>query len=244
MGLAGPGSILASFSGPNNCGNGIGTPREVEFLPLSDQYGSFIADEVIPFVASHPDVLAKYPKLKFTDDPTGRVVNGQSNGGVASFKAVFYKPDSFETAICRSPNLSFGNESIGYFDHTEHPHENAEFWLQEADGGQDLIANAAWKKKRRFWINSNQYDAGAGSSPPGLCPGIPAPPTGDLGNFLIAGNATAHKLAAKGNEVKFVYGTRACHTDTSLLLQELPEALSWAFRPWKKKLDKKHKRKH
>ena len=90
VGLAGPGS-QAAFGAPLNCGNGPGTPRSIELVTVSDAYAKFIAYEVLPWVANHPDIKAKYPNFRFTDDPLGRVVLGQSNGGSNAFKMVFFR---------------------------------------------------------------------------------------------------------------------------------------------------------
>ena len=49
-------------------------------------------------------------------------------------------------------------------------------------------------------------------------------------------SAQAIALAARGLEVKFVYGLNACHTDSGVQLQERVPALIWAMAPWKKKL--------
>eukprot|EP00956_Cyclotella_meneghiniana_P035658 scaffold116902_cov58-Cyclotella_meneghiniana.AAC.1 len=78
VGLAGPGAADA-FEGPENCGDGAGTPRAEELVTVSDRYASFIGSKVLPNIETHPGIIANYPNFRFTDDPAGRVVLGQSN---------------------------------------------------------------------------------------------------------------------------------------------------------------------
>lgn len=230
LSLAGPGSF-DFLTGDDNCGDGPGTPRDIELVTVSDRYTRFLTDEVLPYVANHPSIKAKYPNFKFTDDPVGRVVQGQSNGGGAAFKAVWFHPEKFGVAVSRSPALLFGNLTTQ--NHTEYPLENADFWVPQPDG-LGIIANSEPVRKhhkRRFWINANERDSGT----PNQC-GPPGAPT-KYGNILTASENTANLLAAKGHEVRYVYGLGACHTDNNIIFQELPNALTWAFSEWKKKLE-------
>merc|ERR1712151_365878 len=74
-----------------------------------------------------------------------------------------------------------------------------------------------------------------GGTEHGCLLGHPAPnPGGQYGNFLVAANETAIALANRGNEVVFVYGQNACHTDEKIYRMEGANAIIWAWSEWKK----------
>lgn len=227
VGLAGPGSVSSvPFSPgfkPDNCGNGEGTPRDIELVTNSDRYVNFINNEVLPYVAN--ELKAHYPNFHFTTNPKGKVISGQSNGAAAAFKAVFYKPEYFGTMIGYSAALFFGNLTTQ--DHTAHPLENADFWVPPPEG-QGLIANEdPAKEKGRYLFVVAENDAGTPNQPV-KCPNFPGPPT-DYGDLAIAVNSTAIELAAKGHETRFIYALNTCHTDNKFVFTQTPEAVFWAF---------------
>jgi len=231
VGLAGPGSIQADEGGAANCGDGPGTPRAIELGTVSDAYAEFIALEVLPYVANHADIKAKYPNFHFTEDPLGRVIQGESNGGAAAFKAVFLRPDLFGTAIGISPALA--QQAYFLSSDDKYPLNNAEFFVPPPEG-QGLIA-AEPLQNGRFYLNANENDVGTEN---GCRMGGPTPaaPT-TYNNFLTGSNETANALAKKGYEVRFAYGVNACHTDLKIVANEVPKALLWAWSAWKDKVE-------
>lgn len=229
VGLAGPGSIAAY--GDVNCGDNPGTERSIELVTVSDAYAEFLAFEVLPYVANHPDIKAKYPNFRFTDDPLGRVVSGQSNGGAAAFKTVFLRPDLFGTAIGFSAAIAEAGYNLTSDD--EYPLNNADFWVPPPDG-QGLIA-AEPLRDGRFYLMAGENDVGTEN---GCISGNPtaSAPT-KYNNFAVANNETAIALAKKGYEVRFVYGLDACHTDKKWNAAEEPNAMLWAWSAWKDQLE-------
>ena len=231
VGLAGPGSA-AAFGDPDNCGDGEGTPRADELATVSDRYANFIGLEVLPYIENHPDIIAKYPNFHFTDDPVGRVVTGQSNGGVAAFKMVFFRPDLFGNMFGYSP--AFNRHGNNLTSDEIYPLDNAEFWVQPPEG-QALIESTPVNGKGRYYLNANQNDLGSDNA---CIAGYNySEPRYKYDSILVGNNESAKALAEKGHEVKFVYGLDACHTDPKFTLQEAPNAVLWAFDAWKKKLE-------
>lgn len=236
MGLAGPGGPSAFLFGPDNCADGVGTPRMYELCPVSDEYPNFIENKVLPWVANHPKIKDKYPNFKFTMDPAARVVQGQSNGGAMAVKIAFLKPDLFGTAVGFSPALVQQGYNLTSDD--VHPLNNAELWVPEPEG-QALIANAPYGGGR-YYLNVNDRDVGRR---PDMCIGgypaeIPSdPPPTRYNDFVEGNNMTAMALAEKGYEVRFVYGLGACHTDMRVTFAEYPNAIIWAWSAWKEKLE-------
>ena len=232
VGLAGPGAADA-FERTENCGDSAGTPRAEELVTVSDRYANFIGLEVLPYIEKHPDIIAKYPNFHFTDDPAGRVVSGQSNGGGAAFKMVFFRPDLFGNMIGYSPAII--QQPYNLSSDETYPLNNAEFWVQPPEG-QGLIKSTPVSGKGRFYLNVNQNDSGTAN---GCLNGFPAPmPSSTYPNFVVGNNnESAKALAEMGHDVQFVYGLEACHTDPKIVLQEGPNAILWAFDEWKKKLE-------
>ena len=82
---------------------------------------------------------------------------------------------------------------------------------------------------------------------PGVCKGTPAegrylyrnvleplyhecdPPRS---NAPLANNNTAAALAARGYATRYAYALDRCHCDMSVLLQDLPSTLVWAWQGW------------
>jgi enterochelin esterase-like enzyme len=62
--------------------------RRREYDPLTRDFGAFLIDEVLPFVAAEHG-------LTFTADPTGRAIAGISSGGICAFTVAWNNPDVF-----------------------------------------------------------------------------------------------------------------------------------------------------
>lgn len=79
----------------------ISDPRAPD--PIGKQLPSFLADEVLPFVASH---------YRVTDDPSHTGIGGTSLGASAALYVVLNRPDLFRLALVESPNLLLGNGQL------------------------------------------------------------------------------------------------------------------------------------
>jgi enterochelin esterase family protein len=73
--------------------------RSLEYDTLSDRYGNFLIDEIIPAV-----VKSKYDVV---NDPEGWAIAGQSSGGIAAFTVGWQRPDKFRKILTQ--NGSFVN---------------------------------------------------------------------------------------------------------------------------------------
>ncbi len=65
-----------------------GRQRSVEYDSITDDYGRFLIEEVLPFVE-------RAEGLTFSDDPAHRTMCGISSGGIAAFVAAWWFPGSF-----------------------------------------------------------------------------------------------------------------------------------------------------
>jgi enterochelin esterase family protein len=72
----------ASSSSPD------GDQRSVEYDTLSSRFGTFLVDEVLPFAERESGVA-------LTTNPAWRLVGGLSSGGIGSFTAAWFRPESF-----------------------------------------------------------------------------------------------------------------------------------------------------
>lgn len=66
--------------------------RQVEYDTMTPDYGRFILDEVLPFVAAERGVT-------LTADPARRTIVGISSGGICAFNLAWHFPDEFRRVI-------------------------------------------------------------------------------------------------------------------------------------------------
>jgi enterochelin esterase-like enzyme len=62
--------------------------RRREYDPLTETYGRFLREELLPFAEDSR-------RLRFTEDPAGRTVCGISSGGICAFTVAWFDPDGF-----------------------------------------------------------------------------------------------------------------------------------------------------
>lgn len=201
--------------------------RSIEYDTLSDTYARFASDEVLPFVTNHPDIKAKYPNLKITDNPAGRAGFGCSSGGAAAFGMAFLSPNLFGIVVAYSTSLVQLQPSA------DRPLGMAELWALQPEG-QELIATTP-KKSIRIFHHVNDNDFGT----PGQCigDGEAIPVSWELPNWVEANNQTAAALTAKGyDNTRYAYGLNACHCDWAQMSQDMPNTLVWAWQEWKEKI--------
>jgi hypothetical protein len=241
VGLAGPGGISSLPAlGGGTCGDGLAsdglaTERPIELRTVSDDYSNFIAFEVLPFVASHPNITAKYPNFKFTEDPAGRAAEGSSSGGAAAFKLAFLTPDLFGIAITYSAALVPNNPgALDPFNLT-----NADFWLSPPEGQGLIMARPL--SQSRFSLTVGQDDEFSENgflAAPGCIPfavPFPARPENPNNNFVLASNETFKALTEKGYQTRFTYGLTAGHVEPRLTFESLVGGWIWAWAAWKEK---------
>ncbi len=110
--------------------------RSTLYDTVSDRYARFLNDEILA------DVQARYNIRK---DTYSRAITGLSSGGICSFNAAWYKPDSFSRVI----------SWIGSF--------TAIQWKEDPknpDGGQDYPEKVLREPKRniRVWLQDGSQD--------------------------------------------------------------------------------------
>ena len=64
--------------------------RSFEYDTLSDQYATFLLDEIVPEVAKD---------YKLTDDPDQRAICGISSGGICAWTVAWERPDAFRKVL-------------------------------------------------------------------------------------------------------------------------------------------------
>lgn len=102
--------------------------RSVEYDTLSDDYVTFLLDEILP---------AATKDLNITKDPAGRAICGASSGGICAFTAAWERPDQFGKVISHIgsfTNIRHGDTYPGIIRKTEP--KPIRVYLQ--DGSNDL----------------------------------------------------------------------------------------------------------
>lgn len=80
-----PGVVPAAQAGQEPRKN-----RSYEYDSLSDQYATFLLEEILPEVARH---------YNLTEDPEGRAIGGISSGGICAFTVAWERPDAFRKVL-------------------------------------------------------------------------------------------------------------------------------------------------
>jgi len=192
--------VMIAVSISNGSGDAQGSERGLEYDTMSGLYAEFVEKEVLPLVESQYHV-------KLTHDPEGRATMGGSSGGSCALIMAWYHPGLYHRVLTYS----------GTYVNQQWPH-SAE------------TPHGAWEFHEH------------------LIPGSPAKPlricmeVGDRDNFnpnvmrdqmhdwVVANENMAKALAAKGYHYQFVFARNAGHTDHTVKLQTLPEALEYLWR--------------
>lgn len=198
----------------NGGSDSIGSERGLEYDTLSTKYARFIVEEILPAVAANAQVKAKFPNLKFTNDPSGRAALGCSSGGAAAFTMGWFSPNLFSRVIAYSATLVAQQnpkapESAMYPDGA---------W--EYHSGKKLIENdtEGRDKKLRIVINANENDLGASAAESGKH------------NWVMANQRTAAALKLKHFHYKYIEGLGQGHCSGSVRSATLADALVWVWR--------------
>jgi len=64
--------------------------RSFEYDTLSDRYARFLLEEILPEVAK---------SYRFTSDPEGRAIQGNSSGGICAFTVAWERPEEFRKVV-------------------------------------------------------------------------------------------------------------------------------------------------
>jgi enterochelin esterase-like enzyme len=149
-------------------------------------------------------LVEKQYNVKLTKDPDGRATMGGSSGGSAALEMAWYHPELYHRVLTYSG--TYVNQQ--WPANPETPHGAWEFH-------EHLIPNSP-KKPIRIWMEVGDRD-NMGTQD-------------DYHDWVLANEKMAGVLAAKGYPYQFVFAVNAGHTDRTVKMQTLPEALEYIWR--------------
>ncbi|MCR9259494.1 MAG: alpha/beta hydrolase-fold protein [Pseudomonadaceae bacterium] len=136
--------------------------RRIEYDTLSPAYGSFLADELMPWVADENS-------LTFSDKPADRTVCGISSGGICAFSAAWFAPQHFGRVIshCGSFTNICGGHNFPYLVQSTQRKDLRVFLQSGANDAQTLFgdwptANQAMAKALAYAGYDFRFEFGAG----------------------------------------------------------------------------------
>ena len=123
------GPTIGVFVNPGQTANSF-QQRSIEYDTVSEVYGRFLVEDVLPFVEGEIG-------CRLTDDPAKRTICGISSGGICAFTAAWFRPDAFGRVLshCGSFVNLRGGHSFPY------------------------LARATERKPIRVWMQSGAMDA-------------------------------------------------------------------------------------
>jgi enterochelin esterase family protein len=190
---------MIAISIGNGGGDAQGSERGLEYDTMSGLYAQFVETEVLPLVESRCDV-------KLTNDPDGRAAMGDSSGGACALIMAWYHPELYHRVLTYSG--TYVNQQWPYNPQT--PHGAWEFH-------ERLIPNNP-AKPLRIWMEVGDRD--------NFNPNVMRD---NMHDWVVANENMAKVLAAKGYHYQFVFARNAGHTDRSVKMQTLPEALEYVW---------------
>jgi len=174
--------------------------RSLEYDTVSGKYAEYIEHEVLPLAEKNGNV-------KFTKDPEGRGVIGQSSGGAAALAMAWFHPEWYHRVISYSG--TFVNLQNG-------PDAPRGAWEYH----QTLIPKSE-KKPMRIWLQVGSRDNGATVAEE------------NYRNWPLANNLMAEALKAKGYEYQYLWSEGAGHVERGVERQTLTEAMEWVWKSYK-----------
>jgi enterochelin esterase-like enzyme len=176
--------------------------RSLEYDTVSGKYAEYIQNEILP-------LAEKTGKVKFTMDPDGRGVIGQSSGSPAALGMAWFHTEWYHRVI------SYSGTFVNIQNNAEHPHGAWEY--------HESIIPKAEKKPIRIWMEvgsrDNSYNV----------------PEDAYRNWPLANNRMADVLKAKGYEYQYVWAEGAGHVEKGVEQQTLTEAMEWVWKTYKGK---------
>jgi enterochelin esterase-like enzyme len=119
--------------------------RSTEYDTVSDRYGRFLRDELLPEVGK---------RYKLRADAYSRGITGLSSGGICAFNAAWWMPEQFSRVITwigsftaiqwhEDPAVADGGQ-----DYPEkilrEPHRNVRVWLEDGNNDQENDRYGSW----------------------------------------------------------------------------------------------------
>jgi enterochelin esterase-like enzyme len=195
--------VMIAVSISNGSGDAQGSQRGLEYDTMSPRYAEFVETEVLPLVEKQYNVT-------LTRDPNARATMGNSSGGSAALIMAWYRPDLYRRVLTYS----------GTYVNQQWP------WNPETPGGawefhRTLIPNSP-AKPLRIWMQVGDRDL--------LNPNVMRD---DMHDWVLANERMARVLADKGYAYQYVFTRNAGHSDRSVKLQTLPNALEWLWKDYR-----------
>ena len=176
--------------------------RSLEYDTVSGKYAEYIEHEILPLAEKNGGV-------KFTKDPDGRGVIGQSSGSAAALAMAWFHNEWYHRVISYSG--TFVNIKSG----PDAPHGAWEYH-------EHLIPRSE-KKPIRIWLEVGSRDNSFNM------------PEGTYRNWPLANNRMADVLKAKGYEYQYLWAEKAGHVERGMERQTITEAMEWVWKTYKAK---------
>ena len=174
--------------------------RSLEYDTVSGKYADYIEHEILP-------LAEKNARVKFTKDPDGRGVIGQSSGSAAALAMAWFHPEWYHRVI------SYSGTFVSIQRSPQVPHGAWEYH-------EHLIPQSD-KKPIRIWMEVGSRDNGFNL------------PEGSFRNWPLANNRMAEGLKAKGYEYQYLWAEQAGHVERGVERQTITEAMEWVWKAYK-----------
>jgi iron(III)-enterobactin esterase len=191
--------LMVAISIGNGSGDAQGSERGLEYDTMSPRYAEFVEHEVLPLVEEKAHV-------KLTHDPNGRATMGGSSGGSCALIMAWFHPELYHRVLTYSG--TYVNQQ--WPSDPKFPHGAWEFH-------EHLISQDP-RKPIRLWMEVGDRDNYN-----------PNPMHDNMHDWVVANENMAKVLAAKGYHYQFSFAENAGHTDRTVKMQTLPEALEYTW---------------
>ncbi len=191
--------LMVAISIGNGSGDAQGSERGLEYDTMSPRYAEFVEHEVLPLVEEKAHV-------KLTHDPNGRATMGGSSGGSCALIMAWFHPELYHRVLTYSG--TYVNQQ--WPSDPKFPHGAWEFH-------EHLISKDS-RKPIRLWMEVGDRDNYN-----------PNPMHDNMHDWVVANENMAKVLAAKGYHYQFSFAENAGHTDRTVKMQTLPEALEYTW---------------
>ncbi|MEZ5354061.1 MAG: alpha/beta hydrolase-fold protein [Bryobacteraceae bacterium] len=152
-------------------------------------------------------LVEKRCNVKLTKDPDGRATMGGSSGGSAALIMAWYHPEWYHRVLTYSG--TYVNQQWPWNPETPHG----------AWGFHETLIPGSPVKPIRIWLqvgDRDNFNARDG-----------------MHDWVLANENMARVLAAKGYHYQFVFATNCGHTDRTVKMQTLPEALEYVWKGYR-----------
>jgi enterochelin esterase-like enzyme len=191
--------LMVAISIGNGSGDAQGSERGLEYDTMSPHYAEFVEHEVLPLVEEKAHV-------KLTHDPNGRATMGGSSGGSCALIMAWFHPELYHRVLTYS----------GTYVNQQWPSDPK--FPHGAWGFHENLISESPKKPIRLWMEVGDRDNYN-----------PNPMHDNMHDWVVANENMAKVLAAKGYHYQFSFAENAGHTDRTVKMQTLPEALEYTW---------------